>query len=335
MSAQQPSAAMRNGEQASMPGSTRSGALLVIGGTGELGSATVIAACAEGGWDGAVYATYRTAPPNAALKSAAGRAEWIHLDCTEHKEVRSLLASASRRIVAVVYCAVPKHRGANESGAAPSVRAGIVDDVVAAAEAAAMCGARFVAVSTDLVFDGNLPAGELYKVDSPLSPSNAYGKFKADMERQLKNISSGIVIARSSLILSLKDDSVEGSTHGKAIRFVLSAINGDHGQIELFEDELRCMSFADDLGAALVELASPECTHSGVIHIVSDEVTNRWELAKKLARKYGLDDKIGKFATCGLSKESGLNRPLNCALDSELTRKVLKTKIRGISERLN
>ena len=306
----------------------------MIGGTGELGSATVIAACAKHGWEGTVYATYRTAPPNAALRNAASRAEWIHLDCAEHKQVRSLLASASHRIVAVVYCAVPKHKGANDSGSSPSIRAGIVDDVVAAAEATAMSGGRFVAVSTDVVYDGNLPAGQLYKVDSPVSPTNPYGKFKAEMEDQLKNISSSIVIARSSLILSLKDDGDENSTHGKAIRFVLSAINGDHGKIELFEDELRCMSFADDLGAALVELASPDCTHTGVIHIVSDEVTNRWELAKKLAKKYGLDDKIGKFAINGLSKDSGFNRPLNCALDSTLTRKVLKTKIRGISERL-
>lgn len=305
------------------------GTLLVIGGTGELGSATVAAACADGGWSGPVLATYRTAPPGKELRESAPRAEWAHLDSADHKTVRALLAG-TRRVTAVAYCAVPKHRGANDAGSA-LVRAGIVDDVASAAEAAAMVGARFVAISTDLVFDGTLPAGELYGEDAPLSPSGAYGKYKADMEAALRAISGSIVIARSSLILTFDEN---GDKHGKAIRFVVDAIKGKHGNIEIFEDELRCMAFADDLGKAVVELAAPGCAFTGVVHIVSDEVTNRWELAKKLARKLGLEHLLGVHATNGLSKDSGLNRPLNCALATDVTRNVLTTKIRGITDRL-
>lgn len=303
------------------------GALLVVGAMGELGSHTVAAAVEA--WNGPVIAVCHSSSPKASMANASG-ATWVHLDCSDHKAVRTYFAAA-QRISAVIYCAVPKHRGANETGA-DSVRAGIVDDVVACAEAAAMIGARFVAVSTDLVHDGLKPAGERYSESDPPTPTNAYGRFKVDMERELANISSAIVIARSSLILTLGDGA--DVPHGKGIRFVVEAIEGRHGEIEIFEDELRNMSFGDDLGRALVELASPSCAHRGIINLVSDETTNRWELAKLLAKKLGKEDLLGVHAKSGLSKDSGMNRPLNCALSSDLAKKVLNTKIRGISERL-
>jgi len=229
----------------------------------------------------------------------------------------------------VVYCAVPKHKGANQKAGDSSIRAGIVDDVVSAAEAAAMCGAKFVAVSTDLVFDGHLIPGEKYTVSSQVCPTNQYGKYKAEMERQLAQISGNIIIARSSLILTLPN--------GRAVQFVRDAIDGKHGKIELFSDELRNMSFSDDLGKALVELAGKCVTHRGIVHIVAGETTNRWELAKLLAQKYDMVEKIHsrEYAVVGLSKNSGMNRPLNCALDDTLTKKILKTKIRGVTERLS
>lgn len=314
-----------------MPGTSTLGSLLIVGGSGELGRATVVAACASGGWEGKVCATYRSGLPQDL--EGTKKVEWVHLDCSDHKEMRAVLAS-SRRIASVIYCAVPKHRGAN-AGDDVVVRNGIVEDVAAAAEAAAMCGARFVAVSTDLVYDGKLPAGELYPIDAPTCPIGAYGRYKVEMEKRLADISGSIVIARSSLILTLGDEK-RNMKPGKAIQFVLDAIEGKHGKIELFEDELRCMSFADDLGAALVEIASPDSNVTGIVNLVSDEVANRWMLAKLLAKKYSLTDKIdcGQYAVSGLSKDSGLNRPLNCALDSTQTKDKLKTKIRGISERL-
>lgn len=298
--------------------------LLVVGGMGELGWQVTKAASAM--WEGAVLSTFRNTIPNAEQRSLPN-VSWVHLDCSDHKSVRNLFAG-THRIISTVYCAVPKHGGSSGKGG-EHVRGGIVDDVVACAEAAAMIGARFVAVSTDLVYDGNMEDGHLYKEEDAVTPMNAYGKYKAEMEKQLSAISGSIAIARTSLILTIED------THfGKGVQFVVDALNGKHGQIEIFTDELRNMSFSDDLGKALVELADTRCTHVGLIHVVSDEVTNRWELTKLLAKKLKLEDKLGVHARSGLSSESGLNRPLNCALSTELRSKVLKTKIMGITERL-
>lgn len=300
--------------------------LIVIGGTGELGQQVLEAACSDlpTGWPGNVIATYLTSLP----RKKHPRLVWQKLDCSDHKEVRSLIASQSS-LGAVLYCAVPKHGGAAEKGG-DSVRAGIVEDVVNCAESVVMLGARFVAVSTDIVFDGSLPPGQLYSEQSPPGPRNAYGRYKVEMENRLLSLSGKVIIARTSLILT-----VEENNYGKGVQFVIDCLTGKHGEIEMFSDELRSMSFSDDLGLAMLELSKEECKHNGLIHMVTDEVANRWELTKLLAKKLGMENMLGVHAKNGLSSESGLNRPINCGMSTELCRSVLKTKIRGITERLS
>lgn len=302
--------------------------LIVIGGTGELGRKTVQAAEATDGtgWKGKIIATYKTSAP----KQTSKRVQWHCLDCGDHKSVRSFLLS-QEQIGSVLYCAIPK--GGNASAKHNDVlRNGIVEDVVNCAEAVTILGVRFVAVSTDLVFNGQLPADQTYDEESPTCPINAYGEYKAEMEKRLLSICGKIVIARTSLILTMDD----GEEYGKGLQFVVDCVRGKFGAIELFTDELRNMSFADDLGVAMVELGQPDCEHRGVVHMVSDEITNRWELAKLMAKRMGMEEKLanGNTAKSGLSSQCGLsNRPLNCSL-SKLRATVLKTKIRGITERL-
>eukprot|EP00177_Eucheuma_denticulatum_P005734 GFKZ01010453.1.p1 GENE.GFKZ01010453.1~~GFKZ01010453.1.p1 ORF type:complete len:307 (-),score=42.05 GFKZ01010453.1:387-1307(-) len=301
--------------------------LIIIGGTGELGRKTVEAAQSadETGWPGNIIATYHNSPP----PHYHSRVTWMPLDCSDQKAVRSLIASQNA-LGAVIYCAVPKHGGAAGKGG-DSVRVGIVDDVVNCAEACVMVGARFVAVSTDLVYDGRLPVGQRYCEGSLPAPINAYGRYKVEMEDRLGRLSGSVVIARTSLILTMD----KGGDYGKGVRFVVDCLEGKHGEIEIFTDELRNMSFADELGLALVELAKKDCPlKGGVINLVSDEVTTRWELAKRVAAKLGMEDKLGGVVKSGLSAKSGLDRPLNCALSTELRSRVLKTNIRGLSERL-
>lgn len=296
--------------------------IIIIGGTGELGYQTVLAAEATDGtgWSGNIIATYH----NSAPKKGTTRTHWQPLDCSDHKAVRSMLASQTS-LAAVLYCAVPK--GANANAKTSDVlRSGIVDDVLNCAEAVCMIGARFVAVSTDLVFNGNIPTQERYTVDSQVSPMNAYGKYKAEMEKRLFGLNGKIIIARTSLILTVGDD----VPYGKGAQFVVDCINGKHGQIELFTDETRSMSFADDLGRVMVELGKKDCPHSGVVHMVSEEATNRWELAKLLAKRMSCENLLGKDVSSGLSSQSSMKRPLNCALVPS----TFNTRIQGISERL-
>mmetsp|Transcript_12065 Transcript_12065/g.36770 ORF Transcript_12065/g.36770 Transcript_12065/m.36770 type:complete len:310 (+) Transcript_12065:11-940(+) len=294
--------------------------VLVIGGVGELGRSTVLAAKEH--WVGGpqdVVATYRQSQPDEVLKNAAS--EWVQLDCSDHEATRKTIMNILP--AAIIYCAVPKHGGAASKGS-DEMLAGISDDVVAAAEAGKMVGARFVAVSTDQVWDGKLETGK-YKETDPVSPTNPYAAYKTVMEKRLADIGGSIAICRTSLILTLEP-------MGKGIQFVVDCLAGKKGEIVLFTDELRNMTFSDDLGSALVELADPQCSFRGILNLVADEITNRYELAKLLAKKFGYDMTHVKS---GLSAESGLNRPRNLSMDTTVVNQTLKrTKLRGVSEKL-
>lgn len=178
-------------------------------------------------------------------------------------------------------------------------------------------------------------------IDSGPSSSRdpKYARYKVEMENALHGMPH-VLIARTSLILSLGNEDA-GIPPGKGVQFVVDALQGkapnQNGPFVMFTDELRCMSFSDDLGAALVEIAGQEGNifRHRVVHLVSDEVTNRYELACRLARHFDMSEAINRFVIAGLSAESGLNRPLNCALSNNLLKSLLKTtRIRGLSERL-
>lgn len=95
---------------------------------------------------------------------------WVQLDCQDHDAMKNVLGETKPD--AIVYCAVPKHGGANGKGG-DEVRRGIVDDVVNCAKMANDVNVkRFIALSTDLVFDGTLLAGKRYTESDVVNPTN-------------------------------------------------------------------------------------------------------------------------------------------------------------------
>lgn len=362
----------------------RSPALLVIGGTGELGRGTVDAARAAAAArdDVRVAATYcHTSPPprtstGGTLHNGVDFA-WRRLDASDHAATAALIESVSP--TAVVYCAVPKHGGAAGKGG-EAVRRGIVDDVVAAARATSCASrpCRFIAISTDQVFDGRPPGHAPYAPADARRPTNPYATYKCEMEDALVALRHpDLVIARTSLILSMArtsgGDDDEEEHDGKAIAFCRRVLNStDAEPVALFTDEPRHMSWAEDLGAALVEAAlaerydraealtslatePPDARHvarSGrraerdgragamVLHLASARATNRYELTRMLAvRRWGVSEEA--FSRCrvrpGLSAESGTHRPLDLRMDVSLARRcglVTRTHLRGVDEYL-
>lgn len=170
--------------------------LLIVGATGELGSATLEASSRSPFWrDKKIYATYfRQAPTSAHHHYSL--AVWNFLDLNDHQSVRKLLSEVAP--TSVICCSVPPHQGSS-SQFSNFLRQGIVENVLALAEASKMIGARFIAISTDQVFDGNLRNGK-YREDDPIHPTNPYASYKAEMEQELLNLGGDILICRTSLV---------------------------------------------------------------------------------------------------------------------------------------
>ena len=182
------------------------------------------------------------------------------------------------------------------------------------AQAAARVGARFVLVSSDVVFGGRpVP----YDESVPPDPVSAYGAAKVEAERASLGSGADVVVARTSLILGDGE-----SKHEQLFRSLALGADG-----ALFEDERRCPVHVGDLAAALVELAAHDVR--GVLHLGGADATSRLELGRLVARRAGLDPDVLRAGRRADLPDPG---PVDVRLDSTRARDLLATRLRGARE---
>ncbi len=124
-----------------------------------------------------------------------------------------------------------------------------------AALACAAAGVRLVHVSTDYVFDG--AAGRAYcETDAP-HPLSVYGASKLAGESEVLDISADSLVVRTSWLV-----------RPGAPGFVSAMIRlaGEREVVDVVDDQLGCLTGADDLAAALIALASNDGAR-GVLHV--------------------------------------------------------------------
>ncbi len=268
--------------------------MLLLGGSGFLGSELVRQALSAGHSVAATYATR--------AGSVVG-VEWLHADLrTQHRATEVMRTVRPDVVINTVY----------QQGDWAATAESAAHVAVAVAET----GARLVFVSSDAVFGGgSRPYSESAKPD-PISP---YGAAKAAAETAVAAITPAAVIARTSLVIG----SEGRSTHERKVHAYIA------GREEgvLFTDDIRCPIHVSDLVAALLELACS--TRSGVHHLVGAEALNRYELGCLIARRDGLDPARLRR---GLRADSPFPGPLEVRLDSTATRRHLTTQLRGASE---
>ena len=283
-----------------MPSAPR---LLVIGGSGELGQCLVEAAT---GWE--VHATHFRRP------AGSGYATWHNLDILDHDAVLRLVTGvAPQAIIHVAFSDRSRSAGDTDSLFRQKMVAGALNMTTAAQTTST----RLIVMSTDLVFDGR--KGDYVEEDVP-NPIMPYGLAKAEMEAALIGLVLDLAIVRTSLILSLEP-------MGRHIRWIVEAVRRGE-RVDLFVDELRCPIWGDELAAALLELA--QSGFRGLLHIGGPEVTNRYRLGQYLVEMFNLDPRLIVPAS---SAASGLNRPLDCSLNSSRAYRMLSTEIHPAGHR--
>jgi dTDP-4-dehydrorhamnose reductase len=185
-------------------------------------------------------------------------------------------------------------------------RATTCDGAIHVARAATVVGARFVHVSTDLVFDGE--KGSPYVEEDEPAPVNDYGRDKADAELEVLDACPGAAVVRTSLIYG-------GPSPGPQERMA-----ADPGAA-FFTDEYRCPVQVGDLAAALLELASSG--HEGLLHVAGADRVSRRDFAELLSK--------GPVRATSQA-EAGEPRPRDCSLSIERARGLLRTPLRGVRE---
>ena len=264
--------------------------VLIVGGSGFLGSEVVRQSLAGGRQ---VAATYLTGPAD-----GEGVA-WFNADIRERRQVTDLVDAVRPDVVI-------------NAAFQQSDWASCADGAAHVAIIAASVGARLVHVSSDAVFSG---AAIRYDETATPDPTTPYGAAKAAAETAVRAIDPTAVIARTSLIVG-----DGGSGHERRVHALAA------GEIDgvLFTDDVRCPVHVADLASALLELAASD--HAGNQHVAGADAVSRYELGVLIARRDGLDPAALPTAR---RADSDLPGPIDVRLDCTATQQRLRTRLRG------
>jgi len=177
--------------------------LLVIGGSGELGYQIIRN---SDSWK--TFSTYHS--NNLELKNLKS----FKLDIRNKNEVEGLITNLKPHVV--INCAV-SDRSIKNIANENDKKTAIVKGALNIARSCNNIGCRSVFISTDLVFDGK--KGNYIESDTP-DPLMSYGRYKAQMERELLALDYDLVIVRTSLIITLEP-------MGHQVSWIVNSINNN------------------------------------------------------------------------------------------------------------
>ncbi|MCW3023916.1 MAG: rfbD [Conexibacter sp.] len=180
---------------------------------------------------------------------------------------------------AVVHCAAfTDVDGAEEHEArALAVNADASANIAAAA---AMMGARIVAVSTDYVFDGTL-TGRPYVESDATAPLGAYGRTKLAGEEAIAGHNPDYAIARTAWLFGLG---------GKSFPDTMLKAAATRDEVAVVTDQTGSPTWTGHLSPALLDLAA--VTATGVFHTAGGGQCTWHELTVELYRAAGLATRI-------------------------------------------
>ncbi|MEV2232016.1 sugar nucleotide-binding protein [Streptomyces phaeochromogenes] len=279
--------------------------VLIIGGSGFLGTELVCRATAAG-WETA--ATYCSRPDDIAGAVGAVGASWHRLDLRSPGHIDEVLAAVAPNAVI----------DATSGGSDWAVTA---DGSIRVATAAMRRGCRLVHVSSDAVFSGSRIHYDETCLPDPVTP---YGAAKAAAETAVRLLAPTAAVARTSLIIGHG-----GSGRSVHERLVHALASGTHDGV-LFTDDIRCPVHVEDLASALLELAVSD--HRGMFHLAGADALSRHELGVLIARRDGLD---AARLPAGRRADTLMPGALDVRLDSGATQELVRTRLRGAGEFLH
>ena len=179
-----------------------------------------------------------------------------------------------------------------------------------------------VYVSTDYVFDGN---SGMYYEDSVPNPLSVYGKSKLEGEKMIQTFSSDWCIARTSTPFGL---------HPTKKSFPIWVIENlqKQKQIDVLTDQFTSPTYVPSLSRMLIEISERHLT--GIIHVAGASKISRYEMAKLISDKLGLDGKLLREISINDIKWEA-QRPKDSSLNVSKAISILNQKPQKIDHDVN
>ena len=280
--------------------------ILLTGASGLLGNAYAEAATRRGH---TVIALYNSTKP-----TAQGIEQSIQIDAQELDKITALaLELWPDTIVNCAALSSPADVGANPT-LAEKINVALPRHL---AQLSTHLGARFLHISTDMVFDGH--ADEPYRSTDMPCPTNLYGQTKLMAEREVLEHNPGDPVVLRIPILMGNSVTGKRSLHEK----LLAAIQrGETPQ--LFCDEIRQPCSASNVAEVLLELTERRDLH-GIFHWAGAETMSRFEIAQRILKHFDLPlDSVQSI--CKSNDPDFANRPSNLTFNLHPIVSKLKTK---------
>ena len=186
-------------------------------------------------------------------------------------------------------------------------------------------GARFIHISSDMVFGGK---EESYRSTDIPNPLSEYGLQKLESEKKvLSSMDENVVVLRLTLI---NGNSLRGnrSPHER----IFESIRNE-SPLTLFDDEYRQPCTADNVASVVVELLERP-NLNGLFHWAGSEVITRYELGRRILERFGFSEHLILQGSLSDSEDRVGKRPANLVFElSPLVGKI-RTKPQNISEQL-
>lgn len=185
--------------------------------------------------------------------------------------------------------------------------------------------ARFLHISTDMVFDGE--RGDYSPDDTP-APNCLYGWQKLKAENATIERAPDFATILRLPILTGNSPGGRRSLHENLFA---SWSKGENTR--LFRDEVRQPCLADNAAEVMVELCERDDT-LGIGHWAGAEKLTRWEIGERLVRHFNLPENLIEPASSA-EDAAGQRRPANLTFDISGLRSKLKTRPQTFEEQLD
>jgi dTDP-4-dehydrorhamnose reductase len=148
------------------------------------------------------------------------------------------------------------------------------------ASIASHIGARFIHVSTDMVFDGNMSP---YRSTDMPNPTNVYGAQKLEAEKKVLSVSDENLVVLRVTLLNGNSPMGKRSPHEKILQSLASG-----SKLTLYDNEIRQPCSSENLADVMVELLERP-NLNGLFHWSGTEEISRYNLGLRILERFGIN----------------------------------------------
>ena len=132
-------------------------------------------------------------------------------------------------------------------------------------------GAVLIHISTDFVFEGNVP--KLLNEEDPANPISVYGQTKLEGEQAIATVLNEFYILRTSWLYS---------EHGNNFVKTMLKLGAERDELKVIVDQVGTPTYAMDLAALIFRIIDSNSKAYGIYHFSNEGVTSWYDFAKAI-----------------------------------------------------